>query len=167
MTGTLGGLHNGTVRISAKADYAIRALLELASRQEAEGPLSTEDIAAAQDMPFRFLQQVLADLRKNGLITGRRGIDGGWRLTRAASAVTLADVIAAVDGPFAPAVSIAGASTDRLDYHGPARPLTQLWTALNRSVRTILETTLADLAAGSPPRASGQQAPFPRPGTPG
>lgn len=167
MTGTPGGLYSGTVRISAKADYAIRALLELASRQEAEGPLTTEAIAAAQDMPYRFLQQILADLRKNGLVSGRRGTDGGWRLSMSASAVTLADIIAAVDGPFATTVSIAGTSPDRLDYRGPARPLTHLWSRLNHSVRTVLETTLADLAAASPQRAPGPQASLPQPGSPG
>ncbi len=148
MTVTPGGLHNGTVRISAKADYAIRALLELASRQAREGPLTTETIAAAQDIPLRFLHQILADLRKSGLVTSRRGSNGGWRLTRPASTVTAADVIAAIDGSLATTVSIAGADPDQLDYPGPAQPLRQLWTALNRNVRVVLETTtLEDLTA--------------------
>lgn len=152
MTVMPGGLHNGTVRISAKADYAVRALLELASRQASEGPLTTETIAMAQDIPPRFLHQVLADLRKGGLVTGRRGTDGGWRLSRPASTMTAADVITAVDGPLATTVSIAGAKPEQLDYHGTAQPLTQLWTALNHSVRVVLESvTLGDLAGSEQP----------------
>lgn len=142
--------HNGNVRISAKTDYAIRAALELACAPAANGPVTAEKIAEAQDIPLRFLLNILADLRRSGLVTSRRGTEGGWWLARPADGITVADVIRAIDGPLA---NVAGARPEELDYRGSAEPLKDLWVALRYSIRDVLETvTLADLATGALPK---------------
>lgn len=142
--------HNGSVRISAKTDYAIRAAVELASGQAAAGPVTAEAIAEAQDIPLRFLLNILADLRRSSVVTSRRGTEGGWWLARPAADITVADVIRAIDGPLA---NVAGVRPEELDYRGSAAPLKDLWIALRYSIRDVLETvTLADLATGALPR---------------
>ncbi|CAL9312921.1 RrF2 family transcriptional regulator [Streptomyces sp. CSDS2] len=136
------------MRISARADYAVRAVLELAVRQ-GNGPVKAEEIAAVQDIPHKFLEGILGDLRRAGIVDSRRGGGGGYRLARAASSVTVADVIRAVDGPI---VSVRGERPTGLAYTGTARPLLPLWIALRANVRRILEgVTVADLAADALP----------------
>ncbi|MEV6809903.1 Rrf2 family transcriptional regulator [Streptomyces sp. NPDC051132] len=136
------------MRISARADYAVRAVLELAVRQ-GNGPVKAEEIAAAQDIPHKFLEGILGDLRRAGIVDSRRGGGGGYRLARPAPSVTVADVIRAVDGPI---VSVRGERPTGLAYTGTARPLLPLWIALRANVRRILEgVTLADLAADALP----------------
>ncbi|GAA2732519.1 Rrf2 family transcriptional regulator [Streptomyces nogalater] len=136
------------MRISARADYAVRAVLELAVRQ-GNGPVKAEEIAAVQDIPHKFLEGILGDLRRAGIVDSRRGGGGGYRLARAAQAITVADVIRAVDGPI---VSVRGERPTGLAYTGTARPLLPLWIALRANVRRILEgVTLADLAADTLP----------------
>ncbi|MER6568465.1 Rrf2 family transcriptional regulator [Streptomyces sp. NPDC001093] len=136
------------MRISARADYAVRAVLELAVRQ-ANGPVKAEEIAAAQGIPHKFLEGILGDLRRGGIVGSRRGGGGGYRLARDAAEVTVADVIRAVDGPI---VSVRGERPTGLAYTGSARPLLPLWIALRANVRRILEgVTLADLAADALP----------------
>ncbi|MEU6669576.1 Rrf2 family transcriptional regulator [Streptomyces sp. NPDC046727] len=136
------------MRISARADYAVRAVLELAVRQ-GNGPVKAEEIAAVQDIPHKFLEGILGDLRRAGIVDSRRGGGGGYRLAREASAITVADVIRAVDGPI---VSVRGERPTGLAYTGTARPLLPLWIALRANVRRILEgVTIADLAADTLP----------------
>ncbi|MET8243109.1 Rrf2 family transcriptional regulator [Streptomyces sp. NPDC005202] len=136
------------MRISARADYAVRAVLELAVRQE-DGPVKAEAIAAAQAIPHKFLEGILGDLRRAGVVTSRRGGGGGYGLARDASAITVADVIRAVDGPI---VSVRGERPTGLMYTGSAEPLLPLWIALRASVRKVLEgVTLADIAADALP----------------
>ncbi|MFE1878829.1 RrF2 family transcriptional regulator [Streptomyces diastatochromogenes] len=136
------------MRISARADYAVRAVLELAVR-EGDGPMKAEEIAAVQDIPHKFLEGILGDLRRAGIVDSRRGGGGGYRLARAAAAITVADVIRAVDGPI---VSVRGERPTGLAYTGTAQPLLPLWIALRANVRRILEgVTLADLAADALP----------------
>ncbi|MGW2643549.1 RrF2 family transcriptional regulator [Streptomyces sp. NPDC001393] len=136
------------MRISARADYAVRAVLELAVRQ-ANGPVKAEEIAAAQGIPHKFLEGILGDLRRGGIVESRRGGGGGYRLAREAAEVTVADVIRAVDGPI---VSVRGERPTGLAYTGSAEPLLPLWIALRANVRRILEgVTLADLAANALP----------------
>ncbi|MEU7562017.1 RrF2 family transcriptional regulator [Streptomyces eurythermus] len=136
------------MRISARADYAVRAVLELAVRQ-GNGPVKAEEIAAVQDIPHKFLEGILGDLRRAGIVDSRRGGGGGYRLARAAPAITVADVIRAVDGPI---VSVRGERPTGLAYSGTARPLLPLWIALRANVRRILEgVTVADLAADALP----------------
>ncbi|POX53790.1 transcriptional regulator [Streptomyces sp. Ru71] len=137
------------MRISARADYAVRAVLELAVRQEGDDPLKAETIAAAQAIPHKFLEGILGDLRRAGIVDSRRGGGGGYRLAREASAVTVADVIRAVDGPI---VSVRGERPTGLTYTGSAQPLLPLWIALRANVRQILEgVTVADIAADALP----------------
>jgi len=120
----------GSVRISARADYAVRACVELAARG-GERAVSVDSLAAAQGISATFLERIAA---------------GGYRLARPADEVTIADVIRAVDGPL---VFVRGARPSDLAYDGSAEPLTTLWVALRASVRSVLEAvTLADLAAG-------------------
>ncbi|MCZ0205218.1 RrF2 family transcriptional regulator [Streptomyces achromogenes] len=136
------------MRISARADYAVRAVLELAVRQ-GNGPVKAEEIAAAQDIPHKFLEGILGDLRRAGIVDSRRGGGGGYRLARVAPSITVADVIRAVDGPI---VSVRGERPTGLAYTGTARPLLPLWIALRANVRRVLEgVTLADLAADALP----------------
>jgi len=136
------------MRISAKADYAVRAALELASTEQS-GPVTTEALATSQDIPRKFLEAILNDLRRAGLVVGVRGSGGGYRLRLPAAEVTVADVVRAVDGPL---VSVRDARPPELEYSGSAEPLLELWIALRASVRSVLETvTLADLASGRLP----------------
>ncbi|MEU9386270.1 Rrf2 family transcriptional regulator [Streptomyces sp. NPDC048279] len=136
------------MRISARADYAVRAVLELAVRQD-DGPVKAEELAGAQDIPHKFLEGILGDLRRGGIVDSRRGGGGGYRLARDASAITVADLIRAVDGPI---VSVRGERPTGLAYTGTARPLLPLWIALRANVRRILEgVTVADIAADALP----------------
>ncbi|MFF8400407.1 RrF2 family transcriptional regulator [Streptomyces sp. NPDC014846] len=136
------------MRISARADYAVRAVLELAVRQ-GNGPVKAEEIAAVQDIPHKFLEGILGDLRRAGVVDSRRGGRGGYRLARDAAAITVADVVRAVDGPI---VSVRGERPTSLSYTGTAQPLLPLWIALRANVRRILEgVTVADLAADALP----------------
>ncbi|MGW3458182.1 RrF2 family transcriptional regulator [Streptomyces olivaceoviridis] len=136
------------MRISARADYAVRAVLELAVRQ-GNGPVKAEEIAAVQEIPHKFLEGILGDLRRAGIVDSRRGGGGGYRLAREAASITVADVIRAVDGPI---VSVRGERPTGLSYSGTAQPLLPLWIALRANVRRILEgVTVADLAADALP----------------
>ncbi|MFJ3302099.1 RrF2 family transcriptional regulator [Streptomyces sp. NPDC086549] len=136
------------MRISARADYAVRAVLEVSVRQ-GEGPVKAEEIATAQGIPHKFLEGILGDLRRAGIVDSRRGGGGGYRLAREASKITVADLIRAVDGPI---VSVRGERPTGLEYTGTAQPLLPLWIALRANVRKILEgVTVADLAADALP----------------
>lgn len=134
------------MRISAKTDYAIRAVAELAAAPEGQW-VKTECVSNTQDIPLPFLLNILAELRTAGLVRSRRGMDGGYQLARPATSVTVADVIRAVDGPLA---NIAGRSPEELEYSGAAAALRDTWVALRATMRTVLEgISLADLASGS------------------
>ena len=136
------------MRITAKADYAVRAAAELAAA-EGTGPVKGERIATAQDIPLKFLENILSELRTAGIVASRRGAEGGYWLDRPASEIAVADVLRAVEGPLA---SIRGTGPERLKYDGAAEVLPQMWVALRASLRIVLEgVTLADLAAGELP----------------
>jgi len=138
------------VRVSARADYAIRGLLELAAAGP-DRPVRAEAIAKAQAIPSKYLENLLVDLRRARLVASQRGVNGGYRLARAASAITLADVIRAIDGPLA---GVRDDAPEDVTYPGVAAPLRDVWVALRASMRTVLEAvTLADLAAGRLPAA--------------
>jgi Rrf2 family protein len=138
---------NATVRVSAKADYAIRAAVELAAA--GDGPVKGDRIATAQAIPPNFLENILADLRNAGLIASRRGAEGGYWLAQPAGEISLADVIRAVDGPLA---NVRGVRSEQLEYAGSAEPLLDVWVAVRASLRGILEqVTLADVARGELP----------------
>ncbi|MBE1875910.1 RrF2 family transcriptional regulator [Myceligenerans pegani] len=136
------------MRISARADYAVRAAAELAAADH-DVPVRAEALATAQGIPYRFLEGILSDLRRDGLVTSQRGAGGGYRLGQPAERVTIADVIRAVDGPL---VFVRGKRPSDLEYQGPAAPLLQVWVALRANVRTVLEqVTLADLVTDGLP----------------
>ena len=138
------------MRISAKSDYAVRAAVELAA---GNGMVKGEAIAQAQDIPLRFLENILSDLRHAGIVRSQRGADGGYALAVPAAEVTVADVIRAVDGPLA---SVRGERPEHVSYLGAAEPLTQVWIAVRANLRAVVEhVTLADLAAGRLPAAVG------------
>ncbi|MGW2013808.1 RrF2 family transcriptional regulator [Streptomyces sp. NPDC001927] len=136
------------MRISARADYAVRAALQLAASRDDE-PLKTEAIADAQDIPHKFLEGILNDMRRGGLVVSRRGGNGGYRLARPAESISIADVIRVVEGPL---VSVRGVRPPDLSYTGAAESLLPLWVALRSNVREILEgVSLADVAAAELP----------------
>jgi len=135
------------LRVSAKADYAIRAAVELAAA--GDGPVKGERIARAQRIPPNFLENILADLRNAGIVGSRRGADGGYWLARPADEVSIADVIRAVDGPLA---NVRGVRSDQLEYEGSAASLLDVWIAVRAGLRRVLErVTLADVARGELP----------------
>jgi Rrf2 family protein len=132
------------MRISAKADYAVRAAAELAAAQPQGRPVKGEQLAVAQAIPQKFLENILADLRNAGLVQTRRGAEGGYALTRTASEISLAEVLRAVEGPLA---AVQGTRPEALRYGGAATRLPEVWVALRANVRAVLErVTLADLA---------------------
>ena len=137
------------MRVSAKADYAIRAMVELAAA--GEGPVKAERIAQAQEIPLKFLENIMGDLRQGGLVRSQRGADGGYWLARPAAAITLADVIRAVEGPLA---NVRGRRSEEVEFVGSAAPLREVWVAVRASLRAVLEeTTLADVAGNELPPA--------------
>ncbi|CAL9366156.1 Putative HTH-type transcriptional regulator [Streptomyces sp. enrichment culture] len=139
---------NARMRISARADYAVRAALLLAGAEGA-GPMKAEAIADAQEIPHKFLEGILNDMRRGGLVVSQRGIRGGYRLARPGAEISVADVVRAVEGPL---VSVRGVRPPELAYSGPAESLLPLWVALRANVRHILEgVSLADIAAGRLP----------------
>jgi Rrf2 family protein len=135
------------VRVSAKTDYAVRAAIELAAFPD--GPVKGERIAQAQDIPLKFLENILGDLRHAGIVRSQRGVEGGYWLARAPSEITLAEVIRAVDGPIA---NVRGMPPEQAEYGGAAAPLQQVWIAVRANLRAVLEVvTLADVARGDLP----------------
>ncbi|MER0450014.1 Rrf2 family transcriptional regulator [Streptomyces sp. Edi4] len=146
------------MRISARADYAVRAALQLAASPDA-GPLKAEAIADAQSIPHKFLESILNDMRRGGLVLSRRGGNGGYRLARAAASISIADVIRVVDGPL---VSVRGVRPPELSYTGPAESLLPLWIALRSNVREILDgVSLADVATAQLPASVSELADSP------
>ena len=138
------------MRVSAKTDYALRAAIELA-RAGREQPVKAERIAAAQEIPVRFLENILGELRHAGLVESRRGADGGYLLAAEADTLALADVVRAVDGPLA---NVGGRRPDALEYPEGAEALRDVWVAVRAGLREVLErTTLADVASGELPAA--------------
>jgi len=138
------------MRVSAKADYALRALIEMAARADDDGrPVSAEELGRLQEIPHNFLQAILADLRKADIVHAQRGQSGGWRMAKDPATVSVADVIRAVDGPLA---AVRGERPEAVVYAGPAEPLQRVWIAVRKSLRDVVEhVTLADLASGNLP----------------
>ena len=135
------------MRVSAKADYAIRAAVELAAA--GDGPVKGERVAQAQEIPPNFLENIFGDLRNAGLVASRRGADGGYWLARPADEISLADVIRAVDGPLA---NVRGVRSEQVSYQGTAEQLRAVWVAVRASLRAVLEqVTLADVVTGELP----------------
>lgn len=134
--------------ISAKTDYAVRALLAMAAAGD-DRPVSVEELSTRQELPRTFLEAIVADLRRAGLVTSRRGPSGGYALARPASQINLGDVFRAVDGPFA---EVRGLRPHETAYDGAAEHLPVVWVAVRASLRRVLdETSLADVLSGALP----------------
>ncbi len=141
-------VHNGGVRISAKADYAVRAAAVLAAAEPGV-PVKGDAIATAQGIPLNFLENILRELRRSGIVRTQRGSDGGYLLAVPADTVTIADVIRAVEGPLA---EIQGERPEQLHYDGAATALADVWIALRVNIRAVLETvTIAHVVSGELP----------------
>jgi Rrf2 family protein len=131
------------VRITAKVDYGVRATIELAAAERP--PVKGEQLAARQGIPLKYLENILADLRRAGVVASQRGAEGGYRLALPADRLTVADIIRAVEGPLA---DVHGTPPEEIDYAGPAKPLQRVWIATRASLRRVLEeVTLADIVA--------------------
>ena len=136
------------MRISAKVDYAVRAAIELAGADRLS-PLKGDRIAVAQDIPMKFLENILSELRRSGLVGSRRGAEGGYWLARPPNDITIADLIRAVEGPLA---NVQGVRPEDLEFSGSAEPLQRMWVCVRASLRGVLEhVTVADLVAGKLP----------------
>ena len=132
------------MRVSAKSDYALRALIEMATREDGKA-VSAEELGRLQEIPHGFLQAILADLRKAGIVISQRGQSGGWRLARTADTVSVADVIRAVDGPL---VSVYGLRPEAVTYNERADVLQHVWIAARDSLREVFEkVSIAHLAS--------------------
>lgn len=139
---------DGVVRISAKGDYAVRAVVELATLED-EWPVKAETLAAAQRIPPKFLLNILFELKHAGIVASQRGNEGGFRLGRLPDEISLADIIRAVEGPLA---QVGDSRPDQLDYAGSAEPLVEVWIAVREHIRSILESvSVADVANGKLP----------------
>jgi Rrf2 family protein len=137
------------MRLSARADYALRAAIELAAATE--GHVTAEQLARTQQIPGKFLETILTQLRRAGLVRSQRGPDGGFWLARPADEIALADIIRAIDGPL---VGVRGERPENVSYPGAAEPLQQVWIALRANERAILEgVTLANIVSGTLPDA--------------
>jgi Rrf2 family protein len=137
------------MRISAKADYAVRAALELAAARDGE-PIKGEKLADSQEIPLQFLEHILLELKHARLVRARRGARGGYWLARPADQISLADVIRAVEGPLA---NIQDSAPEATHYPGAARHLRDVWIAVRANLRAVLEEiTLAELTAGQLPK---------------
>jgi len=138
------------MRISAKADYAVRAVVELAAA-EGDKPVKAERVANAQEIPLNFLENILGELRHAGIVRSHRGAEGGFRLAKPASEVTVADVIRAVEGPLA---SVRGGPPEDATYTGAATTLPRVWIAVRANLRRVVENvTIADIANSKLPRS--------------
>jgi Rrf2 family protein len=134
------------MRTTAKADYAVRAAVELAAAGDL---LTAEQIAQAQEIPLNFLENILRDLRRGGIVESRRGQAGGYTLAGPAAEISIADVIRSVEGPLA---NVRGQAPEALEYRGSAEKLQDVWVALRANVRAVLEqVTLEDVAQGRLP----------------
>ena len=135
------------MRVSAKADYALRAVIELAAT--ADGPVKGERIAQAQEIPLKFLENILGDLRQAGIVRSQRGVEGGYWLARPPEEISVADVVRAVDGPIA---NVRGLGPEQVEYGGSAERLRDVWIAVRANLRAVLEhVTIADVARGELP----------------
>ncbi|MDR3656525.1 MAG: RrF2 family transcriptional regulator [Mycobacterium sp.] len=136
------------MRMSAKAEYAVRAMIQLAT-VDCGALVKTDDLAQSQGIPAQFLVDILTNLRTDRLVRSHRGREGGYELARPADEISIADVLRCIDGPLA---SVRDIGLGDLPYAGPTAPLADVWRALRASMRSVLElTTLADVANGKLP----------------
>ncbi len=136
------------MHVTAKADYAVRAIVELADSSQ-DSPRKVDEVAQAQNIPVSFLENILTQLRSSGIVRSQRGPEGGYWLAHPADEVNLAQIIRAVEGPL---VGVRGQRPEELEYVGSAESLKQVWVALRANLRKVLEhVTVAQVAAGDLP----------------
>ncbi len=136
------------MHVTAKADYAVRAAVELAAGSQ-DAPRKVDQVAQAQGIPVSFLENILTQLRSAGIVRSQRGPEGGYWLAHPPAEVNLAQIIRAVEGPL---VGIRGQRPEEIEYQGSAESLQQVWVALRANLRKVLEhVTVADVAAGKLP----------------
>jgi Rrf2 family protein len=136
------------MHVTAKADYAVRAIIELADSSQ-DSPRKVDEVAQAQNIPVSFLENILTQLRSSGIVRSQRGPEGGYWLAHPADEVTLAQIIRAVEGPL---VGVRGQRPEEIEYIGSAESLKQVWVALRANLRKVLEhVTVAQVAAGELP----------------
>jgi Rrf2 family protein len=139
---------NAAMHVTAKADYAVRAVIELAGSNQ-QSPRKVDSVAQAQGIPVSFLENILTQLRSAGIVRSQRGPEGGYWLAQPAAELDLARVIRAVEGPL---VGVRGQRPEEVSYAGSAESLQQVWIALRANLRKVLEhVTVADVAAGKLP----------------
>jgi Rrf2 family protein len=137
------------MHVTAKADYAVRAVVELANSKQ-DSPRKVDEVAQAQGIPVSFLENILTQLRSSGIVRSQRGPEGGYWLAQPAEEVNLAQIIRAVEGPL---VGIRGQRPEEIEYVGSAESLQQVWIALRTNLRKVLEhVTVAQVAAGKLPK---------------
>lgn len=137
------------MHVTAKADYAVRAVIELADSAQ-DAPRKVDEVAQAQKIPVSFLENILTQLRSSGIVRSQRGPEGGYWLAQPADEVNLAQIIRAVEGPL---VGVRGQRPEEVEYVGSAESLQQVWVALRANLRKVLENvTVADVAAGRLPK---------------
>lgn len=138
---------DAAVRVTAKVDYAVRAVVELAA--SAPASVKGDELSSRQGIPFKFLENILAELRRAGMLQSQRGSDGGYWLTTPAADISVADIVRAVEGPLA---DVRRTPAEDLDYPGPAQALQRVWLAARASLRDVLEVvTVADIVTGHLP----------------
>lgn len=138
------------MRVSAKVDYAVRAAVALAAAETEPSPVKGERIATTQGIPLKFLENILGDMRRAGLVQSQRGADGGYRLAVPAAEISVADIVRAVEGPLG---DVRGMPPERVSYEGAAAALQRVWLAARASLREVMESvTVADIAAGKLPK---------------
>jgi Rrf2 family protein len=137
------------MHVTAKADYAVRAVVELANSSQ-QSPRKVDEVAQAQNIPVSFLENILTQLRSAGVVRSQRGPEGGYWLAHPADEVNLAHVIRAVEGPL---VGVRGQRPEEIEYVGSAESLKQVWVAVRANLRNVLEhVTVADVASGKLPK---------------
>ncbi len=138
------------MQVSAKIDYALRAAAELArAAAEETGPVKGETISENQGIPKKFMENILHDLKRSGIVRTRRGASGGYWLALPAEEISLADIIRAIEGPLA---NVRGEWPEAVEYSGAAEHLQEVWIAVRANLRAVLESvTLADLVEGDLP----------------
>src|SRR3984893_5570042 len=140
---------NHRMHVTAKADYAVRAVVELAHSKQ-DSPRKVDEVAQAQGIPVSFLENILTQLRSSGIVRSQRGPEGGYWLAQPAEEVNLAQIIRAVEGPL---VGVRGQRPEEIEYVGSAESLQQVWIALRANLRKVLENvTVAQVAAGKLPK---------------
>jgi len=131
------------MKISARVDYGLQAILEIAASDKRKKRMKADEISEKHDIPMKFLESILSDLKKADLIIGHRGNSGGYNLSRSADEIAIADVVRAIDGPLA---SVRGMAPEKASYKGEISGLTKVWIATRVALREVLEEmTLADI----------------------